>query len=486
VKKVALQAQADVQAAEPKVERSRDAASALRAELPSARVDQQAQQEKRFDTLRSAVDAFVEKVESLAENKGAQSDAIRDFERWLDNSRKCLREFEVLASSAMRQQVPPAKAAELKRLLEDRNNGHGLLERAIEAGENLFAYIAPENRDGIRAHIREMRDNWEAHIDYMNKVQKGVESISSQWASFEENLEQIKQWLSATKARLPPKDAPLCSTLQEKKAQLQAFRSVQQDVASHASLIQALSEKAQPLDNSQVKKAVADCLKEYDTLKERSAKLCAESQNVVTENEEYNVALEKLKDALRAITSDLECASSAYATSMEASSASGEEQIAQLDRILESAKSCQTHVDECSKRLQKSVLKETSAPGQQALKAELAECEAGLKAVDDGARAMKDQMRKAHEQNTKVAQELDKFTEWLEVEESGLKDHSMRNDAQAKKSFLSVIDAKLKDADARSRTLKKLDKDSLESKQMERLADLRARVSKLYSSLLHS
>ena len=155
-------------------------------ESPETRISQQTEQlRKRFDGTKAALSEQRQKLNTLFAGQETQSDAIQAFERWLADSRKSLQEFEKLGKTSSKP-VSEAKLKELAALMKDKARGHELLEKAIESGENLFAYIAPKDRDSIRAQIRDMRDSWENHIDYMTYVQKAVDAVALKWRSFEE------------------------------------------------------------------------------------------------------------------------------------------------------------------------------------------------------------------------------------------------------------------------------------------------------------
>ena len=68
-----------------------------------------------------------------------------------------------------------------------------------------------------------MRDSWESFNDSLNDTQRSLESSRMQWSSFDENFDQLMQWVHDTESQVIV-EPELKATLQEKKAQLQNLK----------------------------------------------------------------------------------------------------------------------------------------------------------------------------------------------------------------------------------------------------------------------
>lgn len=68
-----------------------------------------------------------------------------------------------------------------------------------------------------------MRDSWESFNDALNDTQRSLESSRMQWSSFDENFDQLMQWVHDTESQVMT-EPELKATLQEKKAQLQNLK----------------------------------------------------------------------------------------------------------------------------------------------------------------------------------------------------------------------------------------------------------------------
>ena len=108
-------------------------------------------------------------------------------------------------------------------LLTDKEQGLALFNAALEAGEKLYPNTSNEGREEVRRELRNMRDSWESFNDSLNETHRTLKSSIMQLSSFEENFEQLQQWVHDTESQVLV-EPELKATLQEKKAQLQNLK----------------------------------------------------------------------------------------------------------------------------------------------------------------------------------------------------------------------------------------------------------------------
>ena len=101
--------------------------------------------------------------------------------------------------------------------------GSGLFNAALEAGERLYPNTSNDGREAIRRELRSLRDQWEGYNDNLNETQRHLEGSKMQWSTFDENYEQLEKWVGDMDRQLED-DMDLKNTLQEKKAALQHYR----------------------------------------------------------------------------------------------------------------------------------------------------------------------------------------------------------------------------------------------------------------------
>merc|ERR1711915_458102 len=147
-----------------------------------------------------------------------------------------------------------------------KENGSVLLEKAIEAGENIFSEIAPSDRDRMRSEIRSLRDGWENHIDYMNKINKGIEALLLKKSSFEESFNQTQNWIESVSSKYKY-NLEFGSNIAEKKSIQQSLRSLQQDLTSNETILSALKDKSVSVGEQEMKSKLDVIVKTYEELK---------------------------------------------------------------------------------------------------------------------------------------------------------------------------------------------------------------------------
>ena len=400
--------------------------------LPDCKIgNQYLQLDKKYGAILKAIAAQEDKLKGLFVSKDAQRDAIDAFENWLSDSNTNLKPFETLGKQPNKP-IPEERISELKQVLAEKTLGNKLLEKAIDAGENLFAYIAPKDRDRIRSHIREMRDSWENHIDYMNDVQKSVDTIAMKWASFDDNHAQIKKWIEATKSNLET-TLPKGTTVQEKKAILQGYKNIHQDILSHSTIMEGVKEKAEGLDNEEAVLAVESSHKMCEELKGIVVDKLTAAEKIVENHVAYVVSLDKLKDLLATARKEMDLL--LVSTNDKQSATKG---IQILDSVLNADKEFESLQDTCLEK-QVAVLQESEAEVRDSLTREHTKyCEA-WKHVMEKAVDHKAHLQKIAGQWDDLKQGIDELSQWLSEKEGCIKDHTMKDSQTSKQQYAEFL-----------------------------------------------
>ena len=123
-------------------------------ECPESKVEQHVSAlNTRYNVITKNLTNHMEKLQKVFQDKDLQKDSIQEYEKWLTNSKQKLKEFE-----NMKTICSETKINDFKLIMADKENGSVLLEKAIEAGENMFSEIAPNDRDRMSSEIRSLRD----------------------------------------------------------------------------------------------------------------------------------------------------------------------------------------------------------------------------------------------------------------------------------------------------------------------------------------
>ena len=405
-------------------------------ENPDSKVEVQAQtMQARYNTAAQSLADHITKLDKLFKNKDFQRDAIKNYKEWLEKSKKELKTFEDFASSTNKSAGScEIKSKELKSVLAEKEVGHELLEKAIEAGENLFSEIAPADREKMRAEIRALRDSWEYHIDYMSSINKMMESAMVEWSSFEDSIVKTTKWLENTTERYN-QGLSECASLSDKKANLQAMKALNQEITSHGSVLASLKAKS----NNEVKPKLDALEKSYASLVQKSSADLDQSVKDVAEHEKFSTIMETTKDFINAANLEMN-----ILTDISFDVEGAEKKIECADTILSSKSKGDTQLEECKAAL-KNILPKTSTDGRELLTSDLKDLETSWATTLKSAMELKASQEQINSKLGKFKSDLDDITDWIKQMENKLKDQPMRSDVETKTNhYNSLVDLQKK------------------------------------------
>ena len=403
-------------------------------ENPESKVEQQAQtMNTRYTNASKSLAGHIEKLEKVFKNKDFQRDAIKNYTAWLEKSKAKLKEFETFAASTTKSSASyEAKLKELKSVMAEKEVGHELLEKAIEAGENLFSEIAPADREKMRTEIRSLRDSWENHIDYMSSVNKKVESIMIQWSSFEDSLSQTQKWLDDITAR-SKQSLDQGGNLTEKKSNLQAVKALNQELVSHSSVLVSLKQKFATIGDSDAKTKLDSVSNSYESL---ATKMKADLDKIskdVADHEKYSNCFEKARDLLNNANLEL-----AILTDVQFDVEGTDKSIEAVNAILARREESKILLGDCHSSLE-AILPTTSTEGSKMLTAELQDLENDWVITLDLAFKFKEDQEKINSKLGTFKDELDSVVQWIKQMETRLKDQPMRSDVESKTNHYNSL-----------------------------------------------
>ena len=405
-------------------------------ENPESKIEQQAQTMKtRYANASKSLATHIDRLDKVFKNKDFQRDAINKYTAWLEKSKAKLKEFESFAASTTKSSASyEAKIKELKSVMADKEVGHELLEKAIEAGENLFSEIAPTDREKMRTEIRSLRDSWENHIDYMSSVNKMVESIMIQWSSFEDSLSQTQKWLEDVTARIN-QTSGFGANLAEKKSNLQAVKALNQEIVSHGSVLVSLKQKFATIGDSDMKAKLDTVSSSYEALaKKIKAELDKMSKDVFA-HEKYSACFEKARDLLNNANLEL-----AILTDVQFDAEGTDKRIEAVDAILARKEESKILLADCHTSLN-AILPTTSEAGGKMLAAELQDLENDWVTTLNLASKFKEDQEEINSKLGAFKKELESIVQWIKQMKNRLKDQPMRSDVESKtKHYNSLLE----------------------------------------------
>ena len=403
-------------------------------ENPESRVEQQTQAlNSRYALATNALAVHIEKLSKIFENKDLQKDAINVYTAWLEKSKSQLKEFESFASSTTKSSASfDAKIKELKCVMAEKEVGHELLEKAIEAGENLFSEIAPTDREKMRNEIRSLRDSWENHIDYMSSVNKKIDSIMIQWSSFEESLVKTQKWVES----MTEKCQEISITgddLSDKKSNLLVIKSLNQEIVAHSSVLESLKQKFATIGDTDTKNKLEAAEKSYEKLRLKNASNLEQMNQNVIDHETYAATFEQARDLLNSANLEL-----AILTDVQFDLESIEKRIESANTILTKKDESKNLLDKCQASL-KMILPKTSAGGGKALEKELTDLQSQWSATLKSANKFKEDQEKINSKLGKFKTQFEAISGWIKQMEGKLKDQPMRSDVESKTKHYNYL-----------------------------------------------
>lgn len=121
-----------------------------------------------------------------------------------------------------------------------------LVNSTVEAGEKLYPSTGNEGREIIRQQLLDLQQALENLYDGITLTEREIQAKISHWSGFDECSEAFDAWLKIAEAHLK-QDIELKTTLDEKRAQLQIYRTFLHDAQAHQQDLFDLRDKADSL-----------------------------------------------------------------------------------------------------------------------------------------------------------------------------------------------------------------------------------------------
>ena len=397
-------------------------------QCPDSKVDQQGSVlQNRYLNVSTSLEMHLEKLQKVFQNKDLQNDTIDEYQQWLKSSKMKLKEFENRSSNVLEK-----KASDFKLIMADKENGNVLLEKAIEAGENIFSEIAPNDRDKIRTEIRALRDGWENHIDYMNSLNKTFETMLLEKSSLDERLKTIMSWFEGIKAKVTS-SVDFGSNLSNKKSILASLKSLHKEISSQSFNLKDVSDHLDSADDSTLKDLVLKLRNEIESSKNNIENQIVQASMAVENHEKYEDLLNKAKDIISTLTIEL---SVLVDTPFE--TADAQKRIQSANNLLAKQEEGSAVIKSCQNMIQ-SVLTSNSEEGQDVLNKELDNvCMLWSKFLKN-AQTFKEQQEKLTKKYGSFKTDLDAIIQWLKEMDIRVRDQPLRSDVESKTLQVDVL-----------------------------------------------
>lgn len=252
----------------------------------------------RYQALKNLYKECLDKYEQYTKNHGAFNEDYDKFKKHLRENIEHLNE-----NSGVTGDLPILQSRQnaLRNIADQRSNDAIIFEDIIDRGEKLYVNTNPEGRELIRQQLRSLRAEWDNFSDDLNASTQKVEQCLLQFTDFAQGQEQLTKWLKDVEQAMQ-NHTELKTTLQEKRAQLQNHKLMNEDIQNHCSLVDAVCERAQSLVNETKDESLnmyLNSIKQlFDNIVEKSQELMTNLDGCVQSHQNYNSQLVHLKDWL--------------------------------------------------------------------------------------------------------------------------------------------------------------------------------------------
>lgn len=262
---------------------------------------------EKVETLRNAyasgINNIRETTQKWTQNANLHSDfdiRSNDFDSWLSS---CEVRF-LDTTKGQREQADVKKF--LEDLLDHVTQKQAELDRLTDLAERVYPLTSADGRENIRSKLRDLVTRYEKLCENLssqvNKLEKSIGQIADlkqAQQTLEGNIRDFLNGLSLNEQ--------LKATLQEKKAQLQAHKLVNEDIISQKPAILNMVQKASQLEQAhEYVNSVQKSKTEYENLVDKSAKLLERLAVAVEHHSELNDLIREFKEWLQALSHQLE------------------------------------------------------------------------------------------------------------------------------------------------------------------------------------
>lgn len=194
----------------------------------------------RFESVQMTAKEILKKCEqAVTDHREYRSNHSR-FVDWLQEAREEAKSLQQTSGSKAELEQ---KLVKLKEMIANRQSAMSLLNTVMESGERLYASTGPDGREIIRLQLEELQAAFDAFFDGLSGTERDMNGKLSRWFGFEDSKDKLSKWLKDMEASLP-REIELKATLDEKRAQLQKYRTTLHDILSHQQDVFELKDKA--------------------------------------------------------------------------------------------------------------------------------------------------------------------------------------------------------------------------------------------------
>ncbi|XP_018338972.1 PREDICTED: nesprin-1 isoform X6 [Trachymyrmex septentrionalis] len=244
----------------------------------------------RFQSIQATAKELVKKCEQAVVDHASYLDRYKQCSEWLANARVRYQSSKENVSGTRQKLISNVET--LKELLARQSSSTLLINSTVEAGERLYPMTGTEGREIIRQQLLDLQQAFEELYDSIALTERELQAKISRWSGFDECSETFENWLKNTEAQLKP-EIELKTTLDEKRAQLQIYRTILHDAQTHQQDLLNLRDKADNLPDrtDKIDQTLNNLTNRYNILLKRATKFVERYEGIVSDHQQYSKAV---------------------------------------------------------------------------------------------------------------------------------------------------------------------------------------------------
>ena len=199
------------------------------------------------------------------------------------------------------------KLSLIEEMMAEKPEAMTMLNKCLESGEKLFSNTAPEGREGVRLQVQDLQSSMDNLFDRIGGMERDLQTKLVKWTGYEESSATFNRWLQEVQDQVKGK-LILKTTLDEKKAQLQQYRSLLQDIRSQKPVLEDLKEKSKylPEKSDKIEGFVLTAEGKHADVLKKAQKNVEEYEGIVNDHYQYTKAVMETSEWLAATANTVE------------------------------------------------------------------------------------------------------------------------------------------------------------------------------------
>lgn len=254
------------------------------------------QTQQKYATLKKQIETHLCKLNEMNQMKHKYDSGIEQVQSWLNDSNVKLSGI----IDAKDELTPTEQVGKIRALVKDLVDGSQLINTVAIDGEALCALLPPQNRESIRAHSNDVRDQMKAIFQKAKHELQALEAQVAESTSLDDNINQISVWLSEAKVKNPDM-SQLGANLPQKRDYLQKSKIQSQDLALQKQILNQLNDRVKKMPDNKLATKAQALQKDYCNIESANKHQIEMYQKHVEDHEKYDRMFEAVADWFNAI-----------------------------------------------------------------------------------------------------------------------------------------------------------------------------------------